>query len=110
MTSVLSVFRPVTDSFFEIIPSFEVVHQSPAPAEEEVKERSEDKSPKKNNVKKTKIKWTDEKKNLAIRTAKEIGLTKATRLLKSKYPKEFKNLSPSTVQYWLAKDKIDSIN
>ena len=82
MKSVLSVFKPVTDNFFEIIPAYEIVHQSPAPAEEEIKERSEEKSPKKNLIKKTKIKWTDDKKILAIRIAKELGLTKATILLK----------------------------
>ena len=56
-----------------------------------------------NKPRSSKKKWSSTLKKIAVAKAKEIGLTKATRYLQVNYPKEFAELAPSTLQYWIQK-------
>ena len=51
--------------------------------------------------------WTTEQKAFAIAKSKVLGLSKTTKFLRKNYPVIYGDLSPSTLQYWMYKDKID---
>ena len=57
---------------------------------------------------KTKKFWTNEQKQFALEKSKTLGLSKTTKNLKKNYPLIFGDLSPSTLQYWMYKNKYDN--
>ena len=74
----------------------------------------EDKQPKRVHKPKTEILkrkpkkfWTTEQKAFAIEKSKTLGLSKTTKFLKQNYPIIYGDLSSSTLQYWMYKDKLD---
>ena len=54
----------------------------------------------------SKKKWNEQLKKIAVAKAKEIGLTKATRFLQIHFPNEYSDLAPSTLQYWIQKAEV----
>ena len=55
--------------------------------------------------KKEKKYWSFEQKRFAVEKARLIGLTKAAKFLQITMPETYGDLSPSTLQYWIKKDR-----
>ncbi|EDR25819.1 hypothetical protein EDI_030570 [Entamoeba dispar SAW760] len=107
----MSIFKPVERSLYEVIiynePS--VIQSTPSPIIE-IPESRVIKTPKIVKAiipKKGKGKrfWSPEEKAFAIEKAKLIGLSKAARVLQNDYCNIYGDLSPSTLQYWVSRDK-----
>ena len=108
-----SVFTPVHPSMYEVIdaslPTVTVVPKSPSPsvaippiasspfAPSPMKPAAVFRPPR------VKRQWSQPLKDIAVQKAREIGLTRATRYLQNNYPAVFRDLSPSTLQYWMHK-------
>ena len=58
---------------------------------------------------KTKKYWTTEQKLFAVEKSKELGLSKTTKYLQKTLPHIYADLSPSTLQYWIYKNKTNSL-
>ncbi|GAB1222245.1 hypothetical protein ENUP19_0099G0041 [Entamoeba nuttalli] len=108
---MLSVFKPVERSLYEVTIYNEptVIHSTPSPIIE-ISESRVIKTPK--IVKATMPKkgkgkrfWSPEEKAFAIEKAKLIGLSKAARVLQNDYCNVYGDLSPSTLQYWVSRNK-----
>ena len=56
-------------------------------------------------MKREKKYWSPEMKRIALQRAHIFGLSKATRYLQQENPAVFGDLSPSTLQYWIQKER-----
>ncbi|ELP86464.1 hypothetical protein EIN_032550 [Entamoeba invadens IP1] len=108
----LSAFVVADSSTYSVVdnpsPECSVVTESPAPSlqsERDIKLIYSLTKPclEKVNLPKKKHHWNDYERQIAIRKAKEMGLTKATRFLQTSLPTLFAGLSASTLQYWIRK-------
>ncbi|KAL7712754.1 Homeobox domain-containing protein [Entamoeba marina] len=106
----MSAFIPVNPTLYYVFHSYDFtdnfVAATPSPSFFSEKE----KSPRPVRVVATKQRsgkkyWSPEQKKQAIKKAKLFGLSKATRFLQNEFPSTFGDLSPSTLQYWVQKDK-----
>ena len=72
----------------------------------EVKEnKNEEDNEIKEIPKKEKKYWSFEQKRFAVEKARLIGLIKAAKFLQISMPETYGDLSPSTLQYWVKKDR-----
>ena len=118
----MSVFTPVDKSLYQVYFSCtEVIEQTlilktPSPfmsllADCEIeKQMQSPKTPKKVKVikrssKNEKKSWSDEERTYAVQKAMQIGIAKALRILQNEYAPIYADLSPSTLQYWVAKHR-----
>ncbi|ELP92131.1 hypothetical protein EIN_380780 [Entamoeba invadens IP1] len=106
----MSAFTPVNKELYSVIesiimnefvvsrtPSSEVCCKSPKPVKVipmKLKRRE-------------KKYWSPEQKKIAISRASVLGLSKATRMLQNEMPSIFGDLSPSTLQYWVQKQRTE---
>ena len=101
----MSVFKPVDKSMYEIIFN-EIISATPKPEEFVIRDKSSKSvKPISPRQKKQKKYWSPVQKLHAIEVAKQMGLSKATRYLQVHFPENFADLSPSTLQYWIVKDR-----
>ncbi|ELP93664.1 hypothetical protein EIN_005650 [Entamoeba invadens IP1] len=102
----MSVFKPANKAYYEVkaFADFLTIGQSPIPKTVIIQSPSPSfYKPTLPKIPRTKKKWTVQHKKEAVKKAREIGLTKATRFLQKNYPETFCDLSPSTLQYWIQK-------
>ncbi|EKE39401.1 hypothetical protein ENUP19_0047G0059 [Entamoeba nuttalli] len=76
--SYLSVFEPASPTSFEVF---------------------DGKNPRKRVQRKKR--WCQAIKMNAVKKFYELGLTKAVRVLIEQHPEQYKDLTPSTLQYWV---------
>ena len=114
-----SCFKPVSHSEYQIVwfqreRKVNTIPKTPSPMQRSI-ESSDDKIHQMKKPEMIKVEsihkikkrknWTSEERSFAIQKGLFMGIAKALRMLHSQYPLIYSDLSPSTLQYWVAKSK-----
>ena len=106
----LSVFHPSHPQSYEVI-TYPTIETLTVPRSPVLNETVCSSSPKLfrplyyKPIKREKKYWSPQLKRIALQKAHLLGLSKATRCLQLENPAIFGDLSPSTLQYWIQKER-----
>ena len=105
----MSAFKPCNPTYYEVINPFvlreDIVARSPYNGDSFCSSTPKPIKVKCKTTKREKKYWSPELKAIALEKAKVLGLSKATRTLQNEMPSIFGDLSPSTLQYWIQKER-----
>ena len=105
----MSAFKPANPAYYEVVYPFvireDLVIHSPYNHDSFCASTPKPIKVKCKPTKREKKYWSPEQKQIALEKAKVLGLSKATRTLQNEMPNIFGDLSPSTLQYWIQKER-----